>query len=61
MRDAKTFRKYAEECRSLAAKMPQHKQTLLEMAEAWLVCANAAESPTNGSYGQERPEMPKRE
>lgn len=49
MRDSKTFRKYAEECRRLANKMPEHKSALLEMAEAWLACANAAEGVANGS------------
>ena len=50
MRDPKTFRKYAEECRRLADKMPQHKATLLEMADAWLACANAADVRANGSH-----------
>jgi hypothetical protein len=50
MRDPKTFRRYAEECQRLAAKMPQHKQTLLEMADAWLACASAADARANGSH-----------
>jgi hypothetical protein len=61
MRDPKTFRKYAEECQRLAARMPQHKQTLLEMADAWLACAKAAESPTNGSHATQSPPSRKRE
>jgi hypothetical protein len=30
--------------------MPQHKTTLLEMADAWLACANAADARANGSH-----------
>jgi len=55
MRDPRIFRKYAEECERLATKMPQHKTTLLEMAEAWLACANAADAQSNGSHQAERP------
>src|SRR2546428_4126527 len=43
MRDPTTFRKYADECRRLASVMPEHKDTLLQMAEAWVACAKAAE------------------
>jgi len=50
MRDPKTFVKYAEECRRMADKMPQHKTTLLEMAEAWLACAKSADAEMNGSH-----------
>ena len=61
MRDPRIFRKYAEECERLATKMPQHKTTLLEMAEAWLACANAADAQTNGSHEAKRPGTRKRE
>src|ERR1043166_5009875 len=43
MPDSKTFRMYADECRRLAQAMPTHKDKLLEMAEAWTACAEAAE------------------
>ena len=43
MPDSKTFRMYADECRRLAQAMPAHKDKLLEMAEAWTACAEAAE------------------
>jgi hypothetical protein len=43
MRDAEEFRKYAEECRRLALSLPQHKESLLEMAKAWTACAEEAE------------------
>jgi hypothetical protein len=53
MRDPKIFRKYAEECRRLAAKMPQHEATLLEMADAWLACADKEDIRANGSHEAE--------
>src|ERR671937_584478 len=55
MRDVNTYRRYAEECRRLADKMPEHRKALLEMAEAWLACAAAAEARANGSKRAESP------
>jgi len=44
MRDSQKFRKYAEECRRLAKHMkPEQRATLLEIAEAWVRCAEQAE------------------
>jgi len=44
MRDSITFRKYAQECRRLAKQMkPEHRATLLEIADAWSRCAEEAE------------------
>jgi hypothetical protein len=44
MQDAARFRKYADECRRLAQTLPAaHKQTLLEIADAWTACAEEAE------------------
>jgi len=44
MSDSTTFRKYAQECRRLAEQMkPEHRATLLEIAEAWNRCAEDAE------------------
>jgi len=44
MKDVKKFREYAEDCRRLAKSMkPEHKATLLEIADAWDQCANEAE------------------
>jgi hypothetical protein len=43
MRDPTKFREYADECRRLASRMPEHKETLLSMADAWMGCAKAAE------------------
>src|ERR1700730_12211931 len=43
MKDSIKFRRYAEECRRLANQMkPEHKATLLEIAEAWDRCAEEA-------------------
>jgi hypothetical protein len=61
MRDPKIFRKYAEECRRLATKMPQHETTLLEMADAWLACADAESVRANGSHEAERAGARKRD
>jgi hypothetical protein len=44
MKDVKKFREYAEDCRRLAKSMkPEHKATLLEIADAWDQCADEAE------------------
>lgn len=50
MRDPAEFRKYAEECKRLASTMPEHREGLLSMAEAWIACAQAAEK--NGAAGK---------
>jgi hypothetical protein len=53
MEDIEKFRKYAEECRRLAESMkPEHRATLLEIAEAWDQCAEEAErGRTNYDHG----------
>jgi hypothetical protein len=44
MEDVIKFRRYAEDCRRLANSMkPEHKATLLEIADAWDKCAEEAE------------------
>ena len=44
MRDAKLYRQYAEDCRRIARTMPADQQAkLLEIAEAWIVCAGGLE------------------
>jgi hypothetical protein len=43
MQNPATFRAYAEECRRLAKTMPEHKDTLMQMADAWIVCADRAQ------------------
>jgi hypothetical protein len=45
MKDSAKFRKYAEECRQLSKNMrPEHRATLLEIADAWDQCAEEAEA-----------------
>jgi hypothetical protein len=44
MRDTMKLRGYAEDCRRLAKSMkPEHKATLLEIADAWDEVAEEAE------------------
>jgi hypothetical protein len=44
MTDVIKFKQYAEDCRRLAKIMkPEHKATLLEIADAWDQCAEEAE------------------
>lgn len=48
--DSAKYRKYAEECRRLAKLMrPEHRETLIEIAEAWLRCAKVAERGVHGA------------
>jgi hypothetical protein len=44
MEDVIKFREYAEDCRRLTTSMkPEHKATLLEIADAWDEVAKEAE------------------
>ena len=44
MDDPDRYKKYAEECKRLAETMsPADRKAMLEIAEAWLVCAQEAE------------------
>lgn len=43
MQNANTYRQYAEECRKLAQSMPEHRQSLLDMAAVWIDLAGKAE------------------
>ena len=47
MQNPATFRAYAEECKRLAKRMPDHKDALLEMAQAWMACAERTEQKGN--------------
>jgi hypothetical protein len=48
MDDAEKFREYAAECRRLAQKAAsQDKAVLLEIANAWIACADEAECKAN--------------
>ncbi len=47
MQDAEKFRQYAAECRRLADKgAAKDRAILLEIAEAWIACAERAERST---------------
>jgi hypothetical protein len=58
MRESIKFRRYAEDCRRLAKYMkPEHRTTLLEIAEAWDRCAETAErGARNGARGDDSDE-----
>jgi hypothetical protein len=43
MLDAKTYRRYADDCMRLARSMPQDRDKLVEMAALWQRLADAAE------------------
>jgi hypothetical protein len=43
MQNPADYRQFAEECERLAKKMPEHKETLLEMAKAWRARMDGAE------------------
>jgi hypothetical protein len=48
MDDVEKFRQYAEECRRLAQKAAvKDKAILLEIADAWIACADEAERKAN--------------
>ncbi len=48
--DATRFRQYAAECRRLADRAAeQDKATLMEIAAAWIACAEEAERKQQGA------------
>jgi hypothetical protein len=49
MDDPAMYRKYAEECKRLAKSMSlADRKIMLEIAEAWLLCAKKAEKKASG-------------
>jgi hypothetical protein len=49
MDDPAIYKKYADECKRLATTMlPADRKVMLEIAEAWLLCAKDAERKTSG-------------
>jgi hypothetical protein len=45
MQSAAQYRTYADECRKLAQKLkPEHRDTLIRIAEAWDKCADDVET-----------------
>lgn len=59
MDDIDKYRQYAAECRRLAAKSSaKDKAILLEIAEAWIACAEGADhSSSRRNGGEESPEQ----
>jgi hypothetical protein len=52
--DAKKFRGYAAECRRLAQRASEKdRRVLMEIAEAWIVCAVEAERKASSSDKEE--------
>jgi hypothetical protein len=52
MQSATQYRNYADECRKLAQKLkPEHRDTLLKIAEAWDKCADDAETARRSGDG----------
>jgi hypothetical protein len=49
MQDAKTYRRFADECMKLARSMPEHRDKLVEMAAMWQRLADAAEKQAGQS------------
>jgi hypothetical protein len=49
MQNPAEYRRYAEECKRLAQQaLPEHKATLLEIAKAWIACAEEVERTGKG-------------
>jgi hypothetical protein len=53
MDDSFLYKKYAEECKRLAKVMSfADRKVMLEMAEAWLLCAKEADRTGSGRQDQ---------
>jgi len=49
MQSATQYRNYADECRKLAQKLkPEHRETLIKIAESWDKCADEVEARKDG-------------
>lgn len=49
MQNPAEYKRYAEECKRLAQQaLPEHKATLLEIAKAWIACAEEVERAEKG-------------
>jgi hypothetical protein len=56
MKDAEKYRQYAAECRRLAEKSSaKDRAILLEIAEAWIACAEGAERSSSDRTNGEKP------
>jgi hypothetical protein len=57
MEEAEKYRQYAAECRRLAEKSsPNDKAILLEIADAWIACAEGALRSSNHKRGGRPPD-----
>jgi hypothetical protein len=54
MRDAATYRRFAEECQRLAMTMPERRAVPLEIAEAWIQLEQEAEGEKSLPQPSER-------
>ena len=53
MQSPAEYRRYAEECKRLAQQaLPEHRATLLEIAKAWIACAEEVER--TGKKGKDK-------
>jgi len=53
MQNPAEYRRYAEECKRLAQHgLPEHKATLLQIAGAWIACADEIER--KGKSGKDK-------
>jgi hypothetical protein len=54
MSDAKTYRRYADDCMRFARTMPEYREQLTAMAATWQLLADAAEKKRgDGEAAQE--------
>jgi hypothetical protein len=53
MQSPAEYRRYADECKRLAQQaLPEHRATLLEIAKAWITCAEEVER--TGKRGKDK-------
>jgi hypothetical protein len=50
MSDARTYRRFAEQCQKLADEAPDHRAKLLEMAAQWAYLAEKAVEREHTNY-----------
>jgi hypothetical protein len=57
MQDAKTYRQYAADCMTLARSMPEHRDSLHDMAATWTALADAAENRRSATPAADKGEV----
>ena len=56
MQSAAQYRTYADECRRLAQKLkPEHRDTLIKIADAWDKCADEIAQKSGDGAKHDRP------